>query len=127
MEVLLKKTKITNSILKQTLRSTSVDFKKGDILGWCLYGKYGKYIVCYRSDINTLSMYPMFKDIEVGESYAPTEGYTNTKVGYWIKVKLGGNYIPITYTESTKEAKDDFVDTLKKAKHLAEIKGQFYI
>ena len=39
MEVILKKTKITNSILKQTLRSTEIDLKIGEILGWCIYDK----------------------------------------------------------------------------------------
>lgn len=126
MEVILKKTKITNSILKQTLRSTEHQLKNGEILGWCLHDKI-KYIVCYVSNLQELSIYPMFKEIEFGKSYAPNEGYSNVEVGYWVKVKLGGNYIPLQYSTKDENEKDKFIKTLEKAKHLAIVRGQFFI
>jgi len=33
MEIILKRSKITNSILKQSLRSTEIDLNVGEILG----------------------------------------------------------------------------------------------
>lgn len=118
MEVILKKTKITASVLKQTLRSTSADFLKGEILGWCVFGNAGKYIVCYRSDTNGLSIFPMFKDIKTKE--IEDKSWT-------IDVIIGGNYLPIKYTCSDEKDKEDSLAILKKAKHNAEIKGQFFI
>ena len=119
MEVILKKSKITNSILKQALRSTETDFKVGEILGWCIYDKM-KYIICYRSDIKSLSRYPMFKDLT-------TEERRNESDKYAVKVSLGGNYTPLTYVSKTKVENEEFVQLLKKVKHNAEIKGQFFV
>ncbi len=119
MEVILKKSKITNSILKQALRSTEIDFKIGEILGWCIYDKM-KYIICYRSDIKSLSRYPMFKDLITEERHKESEKYA-------VKVSFGRNYTPLTYVSKTKEENEDFVQLLKIAKHNAEIKGQFFV
>ena len=117
MEVILKKTKITASILKQALRSTSIDLSVGEILGWCVYGKLGKYIVCYRSDTKGLSIYPMFKDVEAA---VENNAYT-------VQVKLGGNYTPLNYSCTDENDKNNFVEILKKAKYIAEIRGQFFL
>lgn len=122
MEVVLKKTKITNSILKQALISTSVDFKVGEILGWCIYEKI-KYIVCYRSDINIISRFPMFKDLRTEQSNQPIGGLGK----FSVHVYLGGNYTPLTYISKTNEESEEFVELLRKIKHQAEIKGQFFI
>lgn len=119
MEVILKKTKITNSILKQALRSTGTDFKVGEILGWCIYDKM-KFIVCYRYDIKCLSKYPMFKDLIVQESQNESEKYA-------VKVSFGRNYTPLTYISKTKEESEEFIELLKKVKQDAETKGQFFV
>lgn len=118
MEVILKKSKITNSILKQALRSTEIDLKVGEILGWCIYDKI-KYIVCYRSDINSLSIYPMFKDLI-------TEEWRYESGKYAVIVSLGGGVSPLTYVSKIKEESEEFVELLKTVKHNAEIKGQFF-
>ena len=117
MEIVLKKSKITNSILKQTLRSTLIDFKAGEILGWCIYNKE-KYIICYRSDVNTLSRFPMFKDLTTEQRHESNHS---------IKVSLEGNYLPIVYVSETNEDAESTVELLKKVKHNAQIKGQFFI
>jgi len=118
MKVILKKTTITASIIKQALISTSVDFAAGEILGWCVYGKFGKHIVCYRSDTKGLTTYPMFKDIDAKHVADNT---------YNVEVKLGGGYVPFRYTISGENEKNNFIETLKKAKHIAESRGQFFI
>lgn len=123
MEVILKKTKITHSILKQALRSTVIDLSVGEILGWCVLQKYGKHIVCYRSDIHGLSKYPMIKDIKVTPQYK--DGPENKT--YLVEVIFGDNYIPLTYTCSDDKDKDELIKTLKKAKHVAGVRGQFFL
>ena len=122
MEVILKKTKITNSILKQSLRSTEIDFNVGEILGWCIYNEL-KYIICYRSDIKSLSRFPMFKDLVTEQRHRSVNGNDN----FAVNVSLGGNYTPLTYVSKTKEENEEFVQLLKKVKHNAEIKGQFFV
>jgi hypothetical protein len=126
MEITLKKTKITSSILKQTLRSTEIDMRVGDVLGWCLFGKL-KYVVIYRSDVKGLSIYPLFRDIRSGESFAPDDVGSSVLVGYWVKVELGGNYIPITYQTKNEVEKDQFIKLLESIKDRAIVKGQFFI
>lgn len=124
MEVILKKTKISNSILKQTVRATDIDFVNGIVLGWCIYDKM-KYIVCYREDIKTLFKYPMFKEIEY--EILSNENNNHKFEGYLIKVRLGGNYVPFSYLIKTEIEKDVFIALFEKAKKDAETKGQFYI
>jgi hypothetical protein len=118
MEVILKKSKITSSILKQALRSTESDFKAGEILGWCIYDKI-RFIICYRSDTKSLSKYPMFKDL-IEERCIRNEKYV-------LKVSVGNAYIPISYVSETKEERDIFLRLLKEVKDSAETKGQFFI
>jgi len=126
MEVILKKTKITSSVLKQTLRSTEKDLQSGSILGWCLFGK-AKYIVCYRTDLKSLSIFPMFESIEFGETFDNSDRYKNVRTGFWIQIKLGGNYVPLSYTSKDEADRDSFIETLKKAKMYAISNGQFFI
>lgn len=122
MEVILKKTKITTSILKQALRSTEVDLNVGEVLGWCLFGK-AKYIVCYRSDVKGLSIFPMFKEIKVEQKYKDS----SENKTFLVEVNLGGNYVPLKYTCSNESDKTRFIEALNKAKHNAETRGQFFI
>jgi len=117
MEVILKKTKITSSILKQTLRSTEEDFKSGEILGWCLYNRL-KFIVCYRPGTKGLSIYPMFNDIECSEP-------TDTK--HWVKVKIGNGHTPIMYSCEDSHDEQHIKTLLVNIKSHAEKQGQFFI
>ena len=126
MEVILKKTKITSSVLKQTLRSTEKDLQSGSILGWCLFNK-AKYIVCYRVELKSLSMFPMFESIELGETFDNSDQYKNVRTGFWIKIRLGGNFIPLSYTSKDEADRDSFIATLKEAKRYAIDNGQFFI
>lgn len=122
MEVILKKSKITNSILKQTLRSTEIDLNIGEVLGWCLFMK-AKYIVLYRSDVKTLSIFPMFKKIEVGQKY---DDNIENKI-FLVGLKLGDRLKPLIYTFPNENDKNKFIETLEKAKRNAENRGQFFV
>jgi len=65
----------------------------------------------------------MFKDILVDTKYKDN---SDNKI-YIAEVKLGGNYISLKYTRSDENDTSKFIETLKKAKHNAEIRGQFFI
>jgi len=121
MEVLLKKTKITKTILNQTCRSTTIDLKTGEVLGWCFYQGL-KYIVIYRSGTKELSKFVLFKDLKASQiDKIDGEHY------YKVEVIIGGKYVPITYTSFTKVESDSFIDLLLFSKNKAISMGQFFI
>lgn len=123
MEIILKKTKLTKSILvDQTIKSTYIDLKVGEILGWCII-KGLKYLVCYRSDTYGLSKYPLFKEIKKQEN---TKKQSNVKE-YNVEISLGGNYISHNYVFENETDADEFIRIFKKAKMVAEARGQFFI
>lgn len=122
MEVTLKKTKITSSILKQTVRSTVDDLTVGEIIGWCLYSGL-KFMICFRKDTNSLSKYPIFKEI----TFIPQHKDNGENRNYLVKVHLGGMYAPHTYTCSDYDEVNNVINILNNAKNMAELKGQFYI
>ena len=74
MEVMLKKAKITNSILKQTKNSHISDIQKGRVLGFCQFEKFD-FIVLHRPDINELSKFPMYRDFKI----RPSQSYDDDK------------------------------------------------
>jgi len=116
MEVILKKSKITKSILDQSQQATIIDFKQGVILGWVQIGPL-KYMIIHRE--NLISKYPIFKE-------AVKETFTqNSQIV--VGVILGGSYIPKTYNCATEEEATKFIEILNLAKNLALSKGQFYI
>lgn len=125
MEVQLKKTKISKSILSQTVRCSDIDLNIGAVLGWCIF-KSTKYIVLYRHDINQLSKFPYFKDIEFGDNYHDTLSI-NKISSHWVKIKLYGNYVPLNYNCKTTEEMNIFISSLNQIKLKAETLGQFYI
>lgn len=125
MEVQLKKTKISKSILSQTVRCSDIDLTNGDVLGWCIF-KNLKYIVIYRHDINQLSKFPLFRDIEFGNNYHYNL-HSNTISSHWVKIKLDGNYVPLNYNCKTIEETNIFISSLNQIKLKAENLGQFYI
>lgn len=118
MEVTLKKTKITNSILKQTLKSRPHDFNNSDVLGWCFFDKI-KYMVIYQSSTNTLTKYPLFKSAE------PVNSQNGLTIE--VKVSIGGNYTPTSYKCESIEEQNKFIEKLKQVKNLAETRGQFFL
>ena len=122
MEVLLKKTKISRSILSQTLRATEDDIRQSEILGWCLYRKL-KFFVCYREDKNSLSMFPIFKDLVFEDRNKNQHGFDN----YAVKVVIGGNYTPIVYVSATEKEREVFCSLLRVSKQRAENAGQFFL
>lgn len=64
MEILLKKSKITASILKQTVGAFVSDLKDSNVLGWCIFNKC-KYIVLYNEKNNRLTKQLYYRDVQV--------------------------------------------------------------
>ena len=122
MEIILKKTKITNSILKQTLRSTEIDLKLGEILGWCVFNGI-KFIVCYRSDVHGLSIFPMFYELIPEQRFKGINGFDN----FAVNVKIGNGFKPLVFVFSTHKENEDFISLLNKIKFKSQSKGQFFI
>jgi len=116
---MLRKTKITNSILKQSSRSTENDLTMGEILGWCVYSKY-QYIICFYQ--NRVSYFPLFKELIKRE--APKDG---SNMEWRVEVKLGGNFVSWYYYDNNESDADKFIELLNGVKEKAKSLGQFYI
>ena len=112
MEIILKKTKITASILKQTLRPNINEFKCFDVIGWCVYDKQ-KWIVIFKD--NDLKKLPLGFEVEVDK-------YNTFKV--YFKVP---RYIAVGYDFPTSNDAQEFIERLKFIKESAIEIGQFYI
>jgi len=88
MEVLLKKTKITKSVVNQTLLGDSslyTDWSEFyDILGWCLIsGKRDeRWILLYHRTKNTLLRLPYIQKLSEGELVSRNEQQSDNKGGY---------------------------------------------
>jgi len=117
MEIILKKTKITSSILKQSTGSTLQDLRTGEILGWCMYDKLPR-IVCYNATSQTISIYVMYRSLET--RCTPRDGHE-------VIVRLPGNYVPYTYRFENEVDQQEAAEVLERAKASAQEKCQFYI
>ena len=118
MEVILKKSKITNSILGQTLIASMGNFKTMKVLGWCYY-KTNNWIVLYNEETNELRRYPLFKSIErMPISYG--------RVKDEIKV-YNHNMNTQYYTFDTEEEAITFYDLINGVKSTAMQLGQFFL
>lgn len=114
MEVVLKKSKITKSILNQALLAGRKEFEVGEVLGWVNFRKI-PYIVFFKSDTNLIYVYPLFRSMTV-ENTPPF--YTTVHFGY--------RDMKYTYDSNNKEEQNEFIWLLEKAKRIAEERGQFY-
>ena len=123
MEVVLKKSKITNSIIKQTLIANISDLTNSDVLGWCLVDKKIHYIVLYNSSTNELRKYLMINKISFDTPYPHQYDTPN----YLLTINFGVNYIEHNYKFDTLKEVEDFKSTLERIKTEALTKGQFYL
>ncbi len=110
MEVILKKSKITNSILKQTI-SPKLDMNLSNYqnLGWCIYNKE-RYIILYDAENSLLYRLLTFDRIDINEE--------KTRMAL-----CKSRYTP-RYLDYTKELHDLLLDIHDNA---INTKGQFYI
>lgn len=135
MEVLLKKTKITKSILEQSLSGNSslyLGHPNYEVLGWCsiIKGKFRhNYILLYDKIDNTIVKlnYPNSKKIyeeEKAEQTAKNGTYQDWYFPTYYYLKLSDTTIVRTLDKNTRDE-----SKLKLQKFLREVeqKGQIYI
>jgi len=118
MEIILKKSKITNSILAQTITASTSDLKSSDVLGWCVYKKH-KYIVLYDSVTNELRKYLMFKEVSAESKY--------TFEPFSVKVYFGIEFNSLHYQTKNELESQELIEQLEEVKQQAIIKGQFFL
>lgn len=135
MEVLLKKTKITKSILEQSLsgnNSLYLGHPNYEVLGWCsiIKGKFRyNYILLYDKIVNTIVKltYPNSKTIyeeEKAEQTVKNGTYQDWYFPTYYYLKLSDTTIVRTLDRNTRDE-----SKLKLQKFLREVeqKGQIYI
>lgn len=121
MEVVLKKTKITSSILSQSEKATISDMINETIIGWCVF-KDNKYIVLYDSVKNLLYKYKFFNNLYEGsESF---DGEFQGKFRLKVIVDFGEDFYYQFDTKEELKAAEKLITSTKKT---AIEKGQFYI
>jgi|GEM_PF-5376284 len=138
MEVLLKKTKITKSVVNQSLLGSSslyLDHSNYDVLGWCLLsGKRDvRYILLYNRIKNTIvrlqytdvsEITTESKNVQRGSSQ---EGYTYPMTYYLhIYCRDFGRSLTVVYSENEQEV---LLEKEKLIAFLREVnqKGQIYV
>jgi hypothetical protein len=117
MEVLLKKFKITASILAQTLIADVANLKSEFVLGWCIYKKH-KYIILYNSLTTELRKYPMPKIVVLE--------YDNYNKKFTVRVEFTEHLTHHIYNMGDETLNDAFAVELKNVKGRAESAGQFF-
>ena len=140
MEVILKKTKITKSIVNQSLTgsySLFLSWNNYDILGWCLMdGKYKvRYILLYNRVKQTVVKLPYINnnDYEITSRNEQLEGESRGCYRFPIVYRLqasfsdfNGRYTSLIWSEEEKEvveAKQVLTDFLREVNQ----KGQIYL
>lgn len=121
MEVILKKSKITNAILKQTKSAGISDIVKGNVLGFCQFEKFD-FIVLHRPDINEISKFPMYRDFAI----RPSQSYDDDKRNV-VTVSFDFRYSEVFFELQNESLALDFIERLKVIKMNAKSLGQFYI
>lgn len=122
MELILKKTKLTSSIINQILRANELALKTYSVVGWCIHQKI-KWVILYDENTKDLKKYLIPVDVKIegltGSSTLPHEVY--------LKVDFGSKYTPLHYRYPTEEEAKEFMGHIRKIKRLAETVGQFFI
>jgi len=117
MEVILKKVKITSSILNQVLILKADDLKSFEVLGYCVL-KNDKWIVLYNASTNELRKTLMFKEVLIDNGHSSP---------FHIKVIFPSKYAPRYYDGKNDSDCQEFIKLMNQIKHQAEEKGQFFI
>lgn len=143
MDVILKKTKITKSIIDQSLRGSyglHYNWEGYDILGWVGIKKakeYYRWTLLYKRNTHQIIKIPYIDKVSSVEYYNQNVQRPGKDGGYdypllrHIKVKYPDKFSQWTniqdYLEETNEEMDSKFEAIKK--HILEVnqKGQIYI
>jgi len=130
MKAILKKYKITKTILQQSLRPTQYEISDLEVLGWCIY-KTGKisisFIVLHDEKKGIIKRIPKIKEIEESFLDAYKGSIYFTPKRWEIKIKSAGNYKNVSYYFDNEVDPIAFKSDIESLIEKAEEKGQFYI
>lgn len=128
MEVLLRKTKITASTVKQSSTATESNLINLEVLGWCrlVSAKSNTDLIILYKDGN-LKNYRMFDSLDKTDN-PEYRGRDNHYIAasYHVEVKKS-NYYDIGYKFTTKEERDNFYNRLLDVKKQSLEKGQIFL
>ncbi|QTV05366.1 hypothetical protein [Faecalibacter bovis] len=118
VEVILKKTKISSTILKQTIKTTySLSKNKNyEILGWCLYNNI-KTAVFYNKNDNTIKKCELYTNIMIKD---------NILILKFQSKDNNDNYTKSKEYKDINQLNEDYENLKSIHKNIID-KGQFYI
>jgi hypothetical protein len=118
MEVILKKAKITSSILNQTIYARPQLMGNWDVIGWCIH-KERRYIIFYDKESNTLKKF---------DSYERIEFISDLEINrFEVEIIRYNRDESISLRCSTLEEQNELAILLESVRIEALEKGQFYI
>lgn len=124
MEVLLKKAKITSSILNQTVSVVSLDnFKDFEPIGWVLHAKE-RWLIFHKE--GTLVKVVSGSVLSIKLEHEQIDDIGRFKDFYYVIVKRSNRYdqrFKFETEEEAKEYKEKYEATITNCKN----KGQFYV
>lgn len=116
MEITIKKTKITSSILNQITFASYKDIKEFSVIGWCVHQKH-RWAV-----LQNLNSGELRKSIMVEKVLHINEFGTDK-----VQVIFVGNVNSIKYTGDDDRDLDEVFDVYERLKNQTIEMGQFYI
>lgn len=130
MEVLLKKTKVTSTIMNQVLRGSNSLYLSNEaysVLGWCIHKNEKKIVLQNQENSLLFLFYPENKSKVVSNNEQEPDGRGGWVFPlYWyLKGECRGNTLSYKFPteELAKEARLRYDDFLKQV----DSKGQFYL
>ncbi|MDM1041778.1 MULTISPECIES: hypothetical protein [Empedobacter] len=147
VEVILKKTKITKSILNQSNSLSFKEIDKNNIIGWCFDGK-SKIVVSYNNELNTIEKSIFLRSCSVIEitkdnlkpvlkelGHDPDDLYYSYEDDFFDKHELLGTYIVNVFSDlnnrlyylDTYSEVEKFVKQIEEYKSKVESRGKFYL
>ena len=118
MDVILKKSKITSSIMAQTMSATEPEIKKFKAIGFCIWKK-SKWIILYNEGTSEIRKLLMITDVIAEKA--------RTDQQHYVKVSFGVNWNPRFYACESEEESNELVEVFKEKKQYAIANGQFFL
>jgi len=120
MEVILKKSKLTNTTLKQIQYATLAQMLKYKVLGWVSHGGFYKTIL-YDNNSNEIAFIFLNAVIELDESW----NAEHTEIRYGVKI-YNPKHTVMVYKCDSKEIANDTIIKLKSLKSISNNTGQIF-
>lgn len=117
MEVILKKAKLSISLMKQVQTANTSQLIIDDVIGYCIFDKC-RWIVFHNPTIGSLNKYKL--------SYT-AEALTENLTHFSVRVNFGYNTMSSIYDLKSAEEAKEFANKMNAIKQRALELGQFYL